>query len=207
MNVGVFMINDNELIELSHNKNEEAINILIDKYKPIINKIIKELLYKYEIKGIDYNDLYQEGMLGLMNAIEHYNTSKNILFYTFACVCIKSSIISELRRTFRNKNKYFNESVSFEELTDKSSLINDLFVDSNSNPDSILINREEEKEFIDNFKNILTLREKEVFELKMNDFTNDEIAAVTNKSKKEIENTLFRIKSKYKRFNKENVCL
>ena len=171
------------------------------------NKIIKELLYKYEIKGIDYNDLYQEGMLGLMNAIEHYNTSKNILFYTFACVCIKSSIISELRRTFRNKNKYFNESVSFEELTDKSSLINDLFVDSNSNPDSILINREEEKEFIDNFKYILTLREKEVFELKMNDFTNDEIAAVTNKSKKEIENTLFRIKSKYKKFNKENVCL
>lgn len=201
------MINDNELIELSHNKNEESINILIDKYKPIINKIIKELLYKYEIKGIDYNDLYQEGMLGLMNAIEHYNTSKNILFYTFACVCIKSSIISELRRTFRNKNKYFNESVSFEELTDKSSLINDLFVDSNSNPDSILINREEEKEFIDSFKNILTLREKEVFELKMNDFTNDEIAAVTNKSKKEIENTLFRIKSKYKKFNKENVCL
>ena len=201
------MINDNELIELSHNKNEEVINILIDKYKPIINKIIKELLYKYEIKGIDYNDLYQEGMLGLMNAIEHYNTSKNILFYTFACVCIKSSIISELRRTFRNKNKYFNESVSFEELTDKSSLINDLFVDSNSNPDSILINREEEKEFIDSFKNMLTLREKEVFELKMNDFTNDEIAAVTNKSKKEIENTLFRIKSKYKKFNKENVCL
>ena len=41
----------------------------------------------------------------------------------------------------------------------------------------------------------------------MNDFTNDEIAAVTNKSKKEIENTLFRIKSKYKKFNKENVCL
>ena len=199
--------NDYELLYLISESNEEAKEVFFEKYKPTVQSYVLKYFPFIKNKGYEMNDLYQEGMLGLMNAIEHYNTSKNILFYTFACVCIKSSIISELRRTFRNKNKYFNESVSFEELTDKSSLINDLFVDSNSNPDSILINREEEKEFIDNFKNILTLREKEVFELKMNDFTNDEIASVTNKSKKEIENTLFRIKSKYKKFNKENVCL
>ena len=192
------MQNDNELLYLALEHNEKAINMLIEKYKPIIIKIIKELQTKYNIRGIDTSDLYQEGLLGLLNAIEYYDANKDILFYTYACVCIKSSIISELRRTFRIKNKIFNESYSIENITCNYSLLSDFFVIEDSDPNKILLDKENEKEMISKFKKLLNKNENEISELKLYGLNNQEIASLIGKDKKSVENTLFRIKNKYK---------
>lgn len=50
----------------------------------------------------DYDDYYQTGMLGLMRAIESYDESKGV-FSTYACICIKNSILTEYRTRFTNK--------------------------------------------------------------------------------------------------------
>ena len=47
----------------------------------------------------DYDDYYQTGMLGLMRAIESYDESKGV-FSTYACICIKNSILTEYRTRF-----------------------------------------------------------------------------------------------------------
>lgn len=190
--------NDNELLYLALEHNENAINMLIEKYKPVIIKIIKELMTKYNVRGIDTSDLYQEGLLGLLNAIDYYDANKDILFYTYACVCIKSSIISELRRTFRIKNKLFNESYSIENITNNYTMLSEFFVTTDNDPDNILLKEENEKEIISKVKSLLNKNETEVFELKLYGLNNQEIASLIGKDKKSVENTLFRIKSKYK---------
>ena len=45
--------------------NEEATNILIDKYKSSILSILREYLKEYNVVGIEVADLYQEGLIGL----------------------------------------------------------------------------------------------------------------------------------------------
>lgn len=47
----------------------------------------------------DYDDFFQTGMIGLMHAAERYDAAKG-RFSTYACTCIKNSIIAEYRNAF-----------------------------------------------------------------------------------------------------------
>ncbi|KKM64481.1 hypothetical protein LCGC14_1500980 [marine sediment metagenome] len=47
---------------------------------------------------IDYDDLYQEGVLGLIQAAEHFDPSRGAKFSSFAVFRIRGSIIDAIRR-------------------------------------------------------------------------------------------------------------
>ena len=176
-------LNDNELIELSLENNEEATNIIIKKYKNIIIKTLKEYQKKYQIHGIEMADLYQEGLIGLITAIDTFNKNKDILFYTYASVCIRTSIMSEIRRTFRIKNRILNNSYSLDMLYD----------DTKESLYEII-----KDETIESIKSNLSKSELSIFELKLSGLSNSEIASLLNKNKKYVENAISRIIKKYK---------
>ena len=81
-------LNDNELVYLCNENNEEATNILIDKYKSSILSILREYLKEYNVVGIEVADLYQEGLIGLIHAIDSFDEKKDVTFYTYANACI-----------------------------------------------------------------------------------------------------------------------
>ena len=43
-------------------------------------------------QSLDINDFYQEGLIGLMTAINTYDETKDTTFYTYATKCIKNNI-------------------------------------------------------------------------------------------------------------------
>lgn len=192
-------LNDNELIELSLENNEEATNIIIKKYKNIIIKTLKEYQKKYQIHGIEMADLYQEGLIGLITAIDTFNKNKDILFYTYASVCIRTSIMSEIRRTFRIKNRILNNSYSLDMLYDdtKESLY-EIIKDETNDPSNIILSEESTNEIIESIKSNLSKSELSIFELKLSGLSNSEIASLLNKNKKYVENAISRIIKKYK---------
>jgi len=197
-------MNDNELVYLSNEHNEEATNLIIKKYKNIILSILKEYQKKYDIYGVEIADLYQEGLIGLLNAIETFDANKDVLFYTYARVCIRTSIMTEVRRTFRNKNRILNNSYSLDFLYDNStSSLYEIIKDDKSNPDNIIINEESQNELIEDIKKLLSKSEIIIFELKLKGLTNKEICSLLEKDKKYVENTLFRINKKYKNYKNE----
>ena len=61
-------LNDNELVYLCCDNNEDAINIIVEKYKPHILKILKELLKEYNIIGYEVSDLFvkDDGVLNVL---------------------------------------------------------------------------------------------------------------------------------------------
>ncbi len=192
-------LNDNELIYMCYENNEEAENILIDKYKNCILTILKGFLKEYNIIGIEVADLYQEGLIGLMHAIKTFNKEKDVTFYTYANTCIRSNIISAMRQTFRMKNRILNNSCSLDKLIeDTNHSYYELFKDESNEPNMILIKEEEKRELISSIKKRLSKGELVIFELKLNGLNNSEIADLLNKDKKYVENTMFRINKKYK---------
>lgn len=196
-------LNDNELVYLCAENNEDAINLIVNKYKNCILMILKEYLKEYNIIGVEVADLYQEGLIGLMHAIHSYNPTRDVLFYTYANACIRTSLISAIRQTFRQKNRILNYSYSLDKIfEDSGDNFYEILKDESYEPNKLLLSSEEENELINKLKSKLSKSELAIFELRLKGLSNGEIATLIDKDTKYIENSLFRIKRKYKELNK-----
>lgn len=191
--------NDNELVYMIHEDDETATNLIVEKYKPLILKILKDYISEYNIIGIEISDMYQEGLIGLIHAIKTFDKDKDTLFYTYASKCIKTTIMSTIRNTFRNKNRVLNNSYSLDFLIDGQKYsLQELFADETNNPDKILEIKEEETSITKKLKSLLSDKENEIFELRLKGLSNKEMASLLDKDIKYIENSMYRIKNKYK---------
>ena len=199
--------NDYELLNYVSENNDEANEILYNKYLPLIQTTAKKM-YKYcSNKGLEINDLIQEGMIALNHAIETFDDTKDTTFYTYAKTCIERRIISEVIATRRLKHKILNESVSLEIANEKGEEVNieNLLGDNSYNPEQIIIDCEINKEFIEQIKAMLTDYEEQVFDLTINSFSYTGIAEILERSPKAVDNAIQRIRIKIREYlnNKE----
>lgn len=199
-------LNDNEILSYIENDDDEAIKIIYDKYKPLINKIATNLFKKYcKNTSLELSDLIQEGMIALNNAINNYQESKETLFYTYAKTCIERKIISAVITARRQKQKVLNDSISYEiNINEDGSKLEELIKDVTTNPENILIDIENSKELMEEIENSLTPFELQVLQLKLDGFDYREIASIINKEPKNIDNAIQRIKIKIKKILEEN---
>lgn len=194
--------NDFELLSYAAENNEEAIEIIYEKYMPLV-KMTAGKIYPYvRNTGMEINDLTQEGMLGLSSAIHEYKDNKNTSFYTFAKTCVERKIITAATAARRLKHKPLNDSVPLEatKITDDSLVfLEEIIGDNTENPEHMLLDSENFNEIIIKAKNELTDFELQVFELRISDFGYKEIAEILEKDIKAIDNALQRIKAKLKK--------
>ena len=190
--------NDYELLYLISENNEEAKEMFFEKYKPFIVTKANYLYPQIKNKGYDISDLIQEGMIGLSRAINDYKEQKNIKFSSFANVCIERQMLTFIRDITRQKHKLLNDSLSIDSDTDNRGvpLKDSISDDRNSNPEDSFIRDVEEKNLFDRVRSILSDREYEVFELRLNGFTYQEISMLLNVTEKSVGGTVRRIKDK-----------
>ncbi len=192
--------NDYELLSYISECNEDATDILLKKYEPLIISTAKKMLKGMENFGLDINDLIQEGRLGLLNASETFIESKDTLFYTYAKTCIERKMYDLVKSTRRVKHKILNESISID-IDDKGEYkaLDYLLKDETENPEQLLLNEEEKKELKNIINSKLNDFEIQVLELKLKGFENKEISEMLVCDYKKIDNTLQRIKQKLKK--------
>ena len=73
-------INDYEILYMINEDKDGSYDILYRKYLPIIKSIASKYVLLVSQVGGEYQDLIQEGFLGLNNAIVSYYDSMNTLF-------------------------------------------------------------------------------------------------------------------------------
>lgn len=193
-------VDDSELIYLISDSNEDASDMIFKKYHPVIDYYAKKYSTLVEGKGIDYNDLYQEGLIGLNSAINNYKDQKDIKFSTFAFMCIKRKIFTAVKIVNRKKHRILNESFSLDYVTeDDAPRLEDVIKSNDASIEDSLVSNEDIKYFNKRVKEELTVMEKNVYDLKMDGLTKEEIANTINKTYKAVESTLTRIKIKIKK--------
>lgn len=102
---------DLELIRRIRANEEEAREDLVTKYVPMVKYIIRN----YYSSFLDYEDLLQEGLIGLLNAIEEYKPEEyDVKFSTFAYICIIRRIYNVIKHTSGNKHRLLNEATSLQ---------------------------------------------------------------------------------------------
>ena len=190
-------MNDYELLSYVSENRDDANTIVFEKYMPIISDRANKLFKYCKNYGVEVNDLIQEGMVGLNDAIRTFSDAHEATFYTYALKCINSRIISYIVMSGRLKNKVLNDSV-FLELndSDKSNGFGRELADNSFNPEEILIDEESKNEILSIIDNCLNDFEKEVINLKINGFKYKEIADMTGRDIKYIDNCIQRIKNK-----------
>jgi len=197
--------NDYELLYLISENNEEAKDLFYKKYKPIIELKAKKFTKYVESKGYDYNDLVQEGMIGLSKAIKDYSEQKDVQFTTFANLCIERQMFSFMRNISIGRHKVLNDSLSFDTTTNSygKPLIN-LLDDKNINPETTFIESEERENLYNDIISVLKDVEVEIFELRANGFSYKEIASLLNITEKSVGKHIERIKDKISKILDEN---
>ena len=83
-----------ELLNLAKNGDSEAMNKLIEMNLPLVMSISKKFLNR----GYEYEDIFQIGSIGLVKAINNFNTDYNVKFSTYAV----PMIIGEIKRFLRD---------------------------------------------------------------------------------------------------------
>ena len=191
--------NDFELLYLIGESNEEAINYIYDKYKPIVDMKVKKFIRYGKKVGLEYSDLFQEGMIGLSESIENFKSKKDVQFSTFANICIERQIYSALTKAGRKKHNILNDSLSLDNsVNDDNTILSDFIFDKTSDPSMFIESNESKKELYKQLSELLTPFEKEVFNLKISNFEYKEIAMLLNKSYKSIDSAIQRIRIKVK---------
>ena len=190
---------DYELLYMISENNEDANETIFKKYEPAIDYYAKKYSLLVEGKGIDYNDLYQEGLIGLDSAIKGYKDQKDIKFSTFAFICIKRKIITAVKAASRKKHSILNESYSidYHNDDDKNGFANVVY-NNEGGIEDLLVSKENTETFNKKLNEELTPFEKQVYELRLYGFNYDEISKNLGKTNKSIESALFRIRIKLK---------
>ena len=195
---------DEELSLKAQEGDESSVDILLYKYKSLVNKIARS----YFLTGGDIEDIAQEGMIGLYKAIIHFNQQKNASFKTFASTCIKHQIQSAIRIASSEKNKVLSSAIPLIDQTDndEDEELKELPIPSDlPSPDDKLIEKEKLQEIKQKIYQKLTPLELKVLSLYLKGYSYNEISQIGNINKKSIDNALSRIKTKLSFLKNETI--
>ncbi len=194
---------DEDVIHEAKAGNEKALEYLINKYKSFVRAKART----YFLIGADREDIIQEGMIGLFKAIRDYKGDKLSSFRAFAELCITRQIITAIKTATRQKHIPLNSYVSlnkpiFDEESDRT-LMDVISEESISDPEELLINREEFLGIENKMGEILSSLEWEVLTSYLEGKSYQEIAEDLDRHVKSIDNALQRVKRKLEKYLEE----
>jgi len=194
---------EEDVIEDAKAGDKNAIEYLINKYKSFVRAKART----YFLIGADREDIIQEGMIGLYKAIRDFRGDKLSSFRAFAELCITRQIITAIKTATRQKHIPLNSYISlnkpvFDEESDRT-LLDMLKEETVSDPEEMIINREEFDGIELKMNEILSDLEWEVLSLYLEGKSYQEIAEDLKRHVKSIDNALQRVKRKLEKFLEE----
>lgn len=145
--------------------------------------LVRSRANAFREKGVESDDLVQEGLIGLLSAIRSYDESRGASFETFAYICItnrmKSAISLAKKRT---------DTVSLDESQESP--------DVKADPQEIVLSDDAAEKWFENAVKKLSALEEKVLKLYLSGYSYRQIAAAVDASEKTVDNALCRAKNK-----------
>ena len=193
-------IDEHEIISLMNEDDENIRNIIYDKYSFLVDVILNKYQNAIKYSKINIQDVRCEALYGFSDGINSFSNEKDTSLKTFLYLCIERRVLNCIRNNMSNKIKILKDSLSLEYSSDNDKLsLSELIGDDNKfNPLNNIVDKETYKEIYLIAKNNLSNFEFTVFNYMINNFSYIEIASLLNKSPKQIDNAMQRIKGKMK---------
>ena len=193
---GLPVIPDEELAIRAQHGDDASLELLLNKYK----NFVRARARSYFLIGADHEDIVQEGMIGLYKAIRDFKTEKLASFRAFAELCVTRQIITAIKTATRQKHIPLNSYVSlnkpiYDEESDRT-LLDVISETQSTNPEDLLINREDFAVIEGRIGEMLSGLERVVLAAYLDGKSYQEIAQELGRHVKSIDNALQRVKRK-----------
>lgn len=86
--------------------------VMFENNKNLVWEVIKNM-HIYATKDMDLEDYYQIGCMGLLKAIDKFDSSKGTAFSTYAYITIKNELKSYFKNSNNSHNKINGETTSY----------------------------------------------------------------------------------------------
>jgi len=195
---------DLELIRRVRAGEEGARESLVLKYIPMVKYIIRN----YYSSFLDFEDLVQEGLIGLLSAIEEYKPERyDVKFSSFAYLCIIRRVYNVIKQSTGNKHRLLNEAASLQTPVgsdDGRTMLDFVAAPLNQfDPEKVL-----EEKYVDEvigqvLRNHLSLLEYAVISRLLKGYSAPEIEEEIGVGLKVIDNARTRVRAKLRRLLEE----
>lgn len=176
---------DNTLVSQAKSGDTAALTLLIQRYSDIILQKAKSFK---GLSGIESDDLYQEGMMGLVAAVYSYDETREIQFSTYAVTVAARKMLSALKKSNNKSNLPLRSYISIEEENNLLSFA--------PTPEEIIIYNEELDKINNFIKTKLSKTEKKVLKLSLLGMSYSEIADILECTEKSVDNAIQRVRKK-----------
>ena len=187
---------DDELLRLHRAGDARAEETLYARYK----QIVRSKARTYFLVGADHEDIIQEGMIGLYKAVMDYQFDKAASFRGFAELCITRQIITAIKAATRKKHIPLNTYISFNrsvyEGETERPLIDVLTSTRMTDPEEVLIGRENYAAVADSIEHSLSKLEHNALGLYLYGYSYQQIADALQVTTKSVDNAIQRVKKK-----------
>lgn len=194
---------DEQIVEIAREGDIDAQEYLINKYR----NYVRAKARTYFLLGGDKEDLIQEGMIGMYKAIRDFRSDKLSSFRAFAELCITRQIITAIKTATRQKHIPLNSYISlnkpiYDEDSDRT-LLDIITGNKVSDPEELIISREEFSEIEEKMGELLSPLEWQVLMYYLEGKSYQEIAEDLGRHVKSIDNALQRVKRKLEKYLNE----
>ena len=150
------------------------------EYKHLVINLVNKYIKQYPFYKNDYEDFYQEGMIGLSEALDKYDSNSKASFTTFAYICIRAKM-----------NNWFRKNLDTSILEIKKEIDQNFISNKYTENDIVFMNL---KDKIKEYKYNLNFDDSQIFELYINSFNSREISELLEIKQKRVEYKILKIK-------------
>ena len=184
--IGFEGVSDEALCRLMQDGNVDAGDELARRSIILVRRRARALL----AGGLEIDDLAQEGMHGLIDAMKAYRPDRGASFRTFAYRCVTNRMLNLIAASGRNPSQVsFDHIGNLEPLTEEQ-------IPNAKDPQEILIQQENTFDWIHRARNLLSKTEREALRLYLGGYTYQEMAASLQCTTKAVDNALQRVRRK-----------
>ena len=185
----------NEIVSKAQMGDFESMENILTVFKPKVTAICRE----YFLFGADFDDLSQEGMIGLYKAVVAYNAEKNSSFSNFATMCIHHQVQNAVKIASSKKNHPLNDYVSISvdggfSTDDDGPKI--MLEATDKGAEQLTIDKEREKNLHKKLRQVLTTEQYEILLMYLNGYTYGQMAQMRRITTKKVDNNIQAIKRK-----------
>ncbi|MFD1953767.1 sigma-70 family RNA polymerase sigma factor [Paenibacillus thailandensis] len=159
--------------------------------------------HKHLQSRFEYEDLFQVGCIGLLDAIRRFDPSLGLAFSTYAVPCILGKI-----NNYRRDNRPFKGSQATKKLSPKVLSLDYVMLQDEGRPvtlkDTIPVEDDTSQFDLQMFVESLDNREKQIVNLRLNGMNQQSVSRQIGVTQVQISRMLKRISAKYQSYLKED---